>query len=304
MYKKMPKSALKYFVRLIKLEDLVERRDAFHLEYSILACIDREVSYDAESEYVEIIRETDDFKFIGTGIDFRKTIRKEVASALKSAKFSIYKRLTSGLFAEQESFCQQVMRDVEELISIVGEQLVYTNYPHIADALCSIRDFVTTHRPLPLREPQATRVAVTGLLTKQATGFHYRCYEEGGFNEDKALTRGILGKMFVELRDNLKLIAPDTTIEDFRAIFSGKAVTKRVRWMGVNNQLYCFIQAISPKLRAPGQRKLEKKWATTAACFVNREGETFTERQLQNPGITIGKVCNGREIGELAKILR
>jgi hypothetical protein len=300
----MPKSALKYFVRLIKLQDLVERRNAFHLKYSILARIDREVSYDAESEYVEIVRETDDFRFISTGVDFRKTIRKEVASALKSAKFSIYKRLTSGLFAEQRSFYQQVMRDVEELIGIVDEQLVYTKYTHIADALCNIRDFVTAHKPLPLGKPGATRVAVTGLLMEQVTGFHYRCYEEGSFNEDKAFTRSILGKLFVELRDNLKLIASDTTLEEFRAIFSGKAVTKRIKWMGFNNQLYRFIQAISPKLRAPGQRKLEKKWATTAVCFVNREGEAFTEKQLKNPGITTEKVCSGREIGELAKILR
>jgi hypothetical protein len=298
------KSALKYFVYLIKLGDLVERRNLFHQKYAILARIDRSIRYSAEDEYVEMEEETADFIFISTAVDFRKSIRVEVARALKNAKFIIYKRLTSGLFVEQGAFFQQVMRDVEELISIVNEQLVYAKYPYIADALCNIQDFVTTHQPLLPGLPRATGVTVTRPIMEQMTGFRYRCYEEGSFNEDKALTRSLLGGLFAELRDNLELIAPDTAIEDFRAIFSGKAVTKRVRWMGVNNQLYCFIQAITPKLLAPGQKRLEKKWATTAACFVNREGDTFMEKQLQNPGVSAERVCKGREIGELAKILR
>jgi len=300
----MHKSALKYFVRLIKLGDLIERRNAFHLEYSILARIDSEVAYDAESEYVEIVRETDDFKFISTGVDFRKTIRTEIARALKRAKFVIYKRLTSGPFAEQDAFCQQVMRDVDELTGIVDEQLVYAKYPYIADALRDIRGFVATHQPLPLGSPRVTGVPVTKPVIEQVTSFRYRCYKEGSFNEDKALTRRLLGDLFVELKDNLELIAPDTGIEEFRAIFSGKAITKRVRWMGINSQLYHFIQAISPKLFAGGQKKLQNKWATTAACFVNREGEAFMVKQLQNPGSSKEKVHKGREIEEVAKILR
>lgn len=298
------KSALKYFVHLIKLGDLLDRRRMFHWQYGGKARANAHVKYDEEAEYAEFEEMTIDFALVTRVADFGQAIRAEVQLELKKAKTTIYERLTSGLLTEQDAFYGQVMRDVEELIGIVNEHAVYARYPYISDALYNIRDFVTAHRPLIVGQPRAIEVAVTERVVEQVTGFHYRCYEEGSHDEDKTFTRSLLSKLFFGLRDNLELIAPDTTLEDFRAIFSGKVVTKRVRWMGVNNQLYCFIQAISPKLRAPWQKKLEKKWATTAACFVNREGEAFTEKQLQNPGISTEKVCKGREIGELAKILR
>jgi hypothetical protein len=299
------KSALKYFVHLIKLGDLLDRRRVFHWQYGGKARTNELIiiKYDSEAEYVEF-EETIDFVFMKRVVDFGQSVRSEIPIELKRAKTIIYDRLTSGPLVEQNAFYGQVMRDVEELVRIVSEDTVYAKYPYIAEALSSIQDFVAVHRPLPAGQIRAVEAAVTERVMEQVTGFHYRYYEEGSRDEDKALTRKFLGDLFVGLRDNLKLIAPDTTLEDFRAIFSGKVVTKRVRWMGVNNQLYCFIQAISPKLCAPWQRKLEKKWATTAVCFVNREGEVFTEKQLQNPGISTEKVCNVREIEELAKILR
>jgi hypothetical protein len=301
---KKHKSALKYFVHLIKLGDLLDRRRAFHWQYGGKTRADKYVKYDEEAEYAEFEEMTIDFALIRRVVDFGQSVRAEVPMELKKAKTIIYDRLTSGLLVEQDAFYGQVIRDVEELIGIVNEHTVYARYPCVAEALGSLRDFVTTHQPLTAGQSRDIRTAVIGLVTEPMTGFHYRYYEEGGFNEDKALTRSLLGKLFVELRDNLELIAPDTAIEDFRAIFSGKAVTKPVRWMGVNNQLYHFIRAMSPKLLAPGQKRLEKKWATTAACFVNREGEPLTEKQLQNPGISSENVYKRREIGELAKILR
>jgi hypothetical protein len=135
-------------------------------------------------------------------------------------------------------------------------------------------------------------------------GFHYRCYEGGTSKENKSLARHLLGNLFLELKDKLELIAPDTSLNDFREVFLGRVVTKRIRWVGVNNQLYHFIQTISPKLIPHGQKKLDKKWVITAACFVNREGVAFTKEQLGNPGVNIENVYKRREIGELAKILR
>lgn len=299
------KSALKYFVHLIKLGDLLDKRREFHWRYGSKARTNELiiVKYDEEAEYVEF-EETIDFVFMKRVVDFGQSVRAEVPMELKKTKAIIYERLTSGLLAEQDAFYGQVMRDVEELIGIVNEQVVYAKYPFISDSLCNIRNFVAAHRPLPAGQPRATEGAVTERVMEQVTGFHYRYYEEGSRDEGKSLTRKFLGELFEELRDNLKLIAPDTTLEDFRAIFSGKAVTKRVRWMGVNSQLNRFIQTISPKLIPPGQKKLDGKWTIAAACFMNREGETFTKRQLESTGKTIEKVHKGREIGELVKILR
>jgi hypothetical protein len=301
---KMLKSALKYFVHLIKLGSLVERRNLFHQQYAIQARIDKSVKYDAEGEYVEFEEVTDDFIFINTAVNFGKTIRTEVALELKDAKLIIYDRLTSGLLAEQEAFCQQVMRDIEELIGIVDEHFVYAKYPYIADALCNIRDFVTAHQPLSSGQTQVAKTTVTGPVMERVVGFHYRCYEGGTSKENKSLARHLLGNLFLELKDKLELIAPDTSLNDFREVFLGRVVTKRIRWVGVNNQLYHFIQTISPKLIPHGQKKLDKKWVITAACFVNREGVAFTKEQLGNPGVNIENVYKRREIGELAKILR
>lgn len=306
---KKRKSALKYFVHLIKFGELEEKRAIFHrqypreVDYARQIHGDRGARYDKEAETAKYEKMTIDFKFIDVVVDFGQSIRNAVAVESKKAKSIIYDRLTSGLLPEQEALYNQVLRDVEELIGIVAEQLIYTKYPSVAEALCGIRDFATAHQP---SQPgtATTRISLPEPVVGQVMSFYYRCFEEGTLKEDRSLARHLLGNLFLELKDRFELIAPDTSIDDFRAIFSGKAVTKRIRWMGVINQLYYFIQAISPRLIPPGQKKLEEKWATAAACFVNREGGAFTKRQLENPGVSIDKVHKGREIGELAKILR
>jgi hypothetical protein len=265
---------------------------------------DRGARYDKEAETAKYEKMTIDFKFIDVVVDFGQSIRNAVALESKKAKLIIYDRLTSGMLPEQEVFYNQLLRDVEELVDIVAEQPVYNKYPSVAEALCGIRDFATAHQPSLPGQLGAARINLPEPVMGQVVSFHYRYFEKGASKEDKSLARHLLGNLFHELKDRLELIAPDTSIDDFRAIFSGKAVTKRIKWMGVNNQLYCFIQAISPRLIPHGQKKLEEKWATAAACFVNREGEAFTKRQLENPGVSIDKVHKGREIGELVKILR
>lgn len=297
---KKRKSALKYFIRLIKLEELVRRREEFHKEYAGKARANSDVKYDEDNETVEYEHMTHDFQFIQVVENFGQIICLEVAQKVKKSQAVIYDGLTSGSLVEQQSLYYQVMRDVEELVDIVAGQQVYTKYPCVSTALADIKKFAASHSP---QQAETGLVDVLSPSDEHVVGCHYKYIEEGSRTEDKDLTRYYLGELFYRLRDELELISPDTSVEEFRAIFSGKVVQKPIVWIGTNKQLRHFFKSIERKL-LPLKNRKTGKWGTVAACFTHRNGESFTADQLQNTRATENGVLRIDEIRELGNILR
>jgi hypothetical protein len=144
---KKRKSALKYFIRLIKLGELARRREGFHKEYAGKARADSNVQYDENKEVVEYEHMNHDFQFVRVVENFGQIICSEVAQKLKKCQVVIYDGLTSDSLVERQAFAQQVTRDVDGLIGIVAGQHVYTKYPCVSTALAEIKEFIVAHSP-------------------------------------------------------------------------------------------------------------------------------------------------------------
>ncbi|WBO83313.1 hypothetical protein [Hymenobacter yonginensis] len=296
---KKRKSALKYFIRLIKLGELVRRREGFHKEYAGKASVNSDVKYYEDTETVEYEYMNHDFQFIQVVENFGQIIYSEVAQKLKKCQVVIYDGLTSDSLVERQAFARQVTKDVDSLIGIVAGQHIYTKYPCVSTALAEIKKFVTAHSPLQPND----LVDVPDLVDSTIVSCHYKYVGVGTNKEDKALTRHYLTELFHKLRDELRLIALDTSVEDFREIFSGKAVLKPVTWIGTNKQLRHVFMSIEPKLMPLANDRVGK-WETVAACFVHRNGDSFTAKQLQSTGLTRKNAAKMSENEDLGSVLR
>jgi hypothetical protein len=308
---KKPKLALKYFIRLIEHGELVNRREAFHWLYGGAKAEPKNTfreelrlvvhNYNADSERAV-------FEYKGLGCpegeytaDFGQDICQEVAEKTLKVKALVLEKMDSSVHTEQDVFYRHVMTDLERLTSVVVKEKVFARYPCIAAALLEIKEFVLACAPQQTEKGSADKSIPA---ETQATGFHYRCFKEGSLQEDKSLTRSHLGNLFYGLRDTLELIAPATSLADFRAIFSGKPVKKRVVWTGNLNQLWYLVNSIGNKLTPPGHKKITGKWVTAAACFTRGDGRDIAPRQLQFPGVTETEVHRWREIRDVATLLK
>jgi hypothetical protein len=301
---KKPKLVLDYFIRLIESGELESERSFFHGLHSGRFSLEPDQyivrEYDADKEVAVYEEMSAGYSYGKFRVDFSQKLNDEVVNNALKVKAVVFKKLSSGTHFDRELFFRQVITDIERLISRVAKEEVFVRYPFVATTLIDIKEFVVAYKP------QQSEKGEDGELTAgvEGIGFHYRYLEEGTFEEDKAQTRIRLGELFYALRDQLKLIAPDTSIDDFRALFSGRAIKKPVMWIGANNQLRHFIKSIERKLIPLGHKKIPHKWETAAACFINRRGESFTASQLQITGSKVKDVPRIDQIEELSSILR
>ena len=77
-----------------------------------------------------------------------------------------------------------------------------------------------------------------------------------------------------------KWIAPDTTPDDFLAIFSGQTSTTRVKWIEKQSYLYYFIRRAVDKelIYIPNKRKI---WQVTESHFMDGCCRPFYEIRKQ-----------------------
>ncbi len=77
-----------------------------------------------------------------------------------------------------------------------------------------------------------------------------------------------------------KWIAPDTTPDDFLAIFSGQTSTARVKWIEKQSYLYYFIRRAVDKelIYIPNKRKI---WQVTESHFMDGCSRPFYEIRKQ-----------------------
>lgn len=86
-------------------------------------------------------------------------------------------------------------------------------------------------------------------------------------------------------KDNL--IAQDTSLTNFKKVFSGKKITKPIVWTGNPSELSYFIKLIHNTHKLVDDLR-QKQWKTVAHCFVDKDGNPFpdTIRKLQTPKLT------------------
>jgi hypothetical protein len=106
-----------------------------------------------------------------------------------------------------------------------------------------------------------------------------------------------------DLMDSLKknkFIAQETSITDFRHVFSGELVANPIRWTGGKSTLSYFIKLLNNQLKVitfPGN----SVWRIVCACFVDDDGSQFDEPNLRDQKIP---KLNKLEVEKAANLLK
>lgn len=234
--------------------------------------------------------------------DLKKEICSEVQQQTSKSKAKLYEQLSAGTPAQQELAYKQALRDLDRWTGVIAYDSLFSKYPCIADALRDIKLYLESYNPLSKEE-----VATDALTPKiePVVGFLYQ-YLEAGAKPDRirATTLRHLDNFYGELKDKLKLIGPETTLENFYMVFSGKVVFVPIRWLGTNGQLRYMIKCIESKLTQSESNRVPKKWEIAAACFVKSKGEVLTSAQIESTGTGKRGVPMASEIEEAAKKLK
>lgn len=85
--------------------------------------------------------------------------------------------------------------------------------------------------------------------------------------------------LFISLKLNQN-IAADTNFIDFKHVFSGAPVNNPVRWCGAKGDLSYLIKLLNNDFKVltfPG----DSIWKIVCECFVDKDGQPFTERILR-----------------------
>jgi hypothetical protein len=85
---------------------------------------------------------------------------------------------------------------------------------------------------------------------------------------------------------NKKYIHPETSLLEFRKIFSGEVVIKKIIWIGTISDLYYFIQQLYTRLQLVEDLKQEH-WAVAASCFVDSKGNSYDRNKLKGSKATL-----------------
>ncbi|MBD3638516.1 MAG: hypothetical protein HUJ25_14280 [Crocinitomicaceae bacterium] len=94
-----------------------------------------------------------------------------------------------------------------------------------------------------------------------------------------------------DLHDSLKknnFIAQDTTLTNFKKVFSGKEISTPVHWTGNISEFYYFIKLIYTEHELVENLK-QKQWEVACKCFVQSDGSAFERsklRSLKRPSAT------------------
>ncbi len=87
-----------------------------------------------------------------------------------------------------------------------------------------------------------------------------------------------------DLMDSLKkngFIAQETSITDFRHVFSGEFVANPIRWTGGKGTLSYFIKLLNNELKVITYSG-NSLWKIVCACFVDDDGSQFNESNLRD----------------------
>lgn len=81
-------------------------------------------------------------------------------------------------------------------------------------------------------------------------------------------------------------VSQDTSLPNFRKVFSGEEVTAPIRWTRTKTDLRYFIQQLDMSTPPKIRHEAHDKWKITCKCFVNADGNEFDYkkmRSLQDP---------------------
>ena len=88
------------------------------------------------------------------------------------------------------------------------------------------------------------------------------------------------------------LISQDTTVPNFKRVFTNSEIKTPVVWTGTISELFYFIKLIHNDLQLVENLK-QKQWEVTCQCFVDTEGNPFDRskfRSQKKPKLTAAKI--------------
>lgn len=87
-----------------------------------------------------------------------------------------------------------------------------------------------------------------------------------------------------DLFDSLKknnFIASDTNLNDFKKIFSGKAINRPIVWTGTVSDLYYLIKLLYSTNKSVEDLK-QHQWEVTCKCFIDANGQTYDRQKFKD----------------------
>lgn len=160
-----------------------------------------------------------------------------------------------------------------------------------------IEDFFTQLllEPVPneqfLTEIQTIEIEATEKPVRKQTpppavnSFHSFTYKQINTNPEK------VSDLCSSLKFN-NLISQDTTVPNFKRVFTNSEIKTPVVWTGTISELFYFIKLIHNDLQLVENLK-QKQWEVTCQCFVDAEGNPFERtkfRSQKKPKLTAAKI--------------
>lgn len=115
--------------------------------------------------------------------------------------------------------------------------------------------------------------------------FHSFTYKQINTNPEK------ISDLCSSLKFN-KLISQDTTVPNFKRVFTNSEIKTPIVWTGTISELFYFIKLIHNDLELVENLK-QKQWEVTCQCFVDAEGNPFDRskfRSQKKPKLTAAKI--------------
>lgn len=115
--------------------------------------------------------------------------------------------------------------------------------------------------------------------------FHSFTYKQINTNPEK------VSDLCSSLKFN-NLISQDTTVPNFKRVFTNSQIKTPVVWTGTISELFYFIKLIHNDLQLVENLK-QKQWEVTCQCFVDAEGNPFDRskfRSQKKPKLTAAKI--------------
>jgi len=110
---------------------------------------------------------------------------------------------------------------------------------------------------------------------KISSGYKPKSFKYKNFNRGSSNLTDLMNR----LKEN-NLIADDTSLSNFRKVFSGESINKRIVWTGNISQLSYFIKQLHNELELVENLK-QRQWTATINCFVKDNGESYERNKLR-----------------------
>lgn len=225
------------------------------------------------------------FKIDKTRKQFHSKI-KETAEIIDNQHFSLsYFSSQNANYSEDKPY-KEATYIVFYLLSAFIRcwlEIQYYFKGHIAeDDLWEVADFYT--QLLQINVPENTYIkeiekieiiASSDLTTNkiQEKSFLSLTYKQLSRNSIK------ITDLFNALKRN-NSIDENTSITNFKRIFSGMQIEEPVKWTGAISDLSYFIKLLNNEHKV--LEKTKSIWDTVCACFVDKDGNTFLPNQLKD----------------------